>query len=249
MHVTAAGRRLVEEARDPIADALAALVRTRAPDHVKGTVRIASTQSLAQAVLVPVLGELRRAHPELQVELSAQEGITPLVEGGFELAFRVGHMPDSSMIARKLATWRYLLVASPDWVAAHPEVHSPADLPAHWMHWGSTARAQQWTFQRGEDVLHVRTVRYPLVYDAAPLLVESARAGLGIVPMPPFCVERELAEGSLVRLLPEWQVRHELGIYGVTPHRTMLPARVHVVLEAVRARLGELAPEWEALTA
>lgn len=246
--VTAAGRRLVDNAADPISDALAALVRTGAPDHLEGTVRVASAQSLAQSVLVPVLASLREAHPRLRVELGATESMTPLVDQGYELGIRVGRMPDSNLTSRKLATWRHLLVASPGWVADHPEVVGPAELVPHWLLWGHTPRAQRWNFQRGEENLDVRMDASLFLCDASQVLVESLRAGLGVAAMPPFCVARELAEGSLVRLLPQWRVTHELGVFGVTPHRTMLPARVQVVLEAVRARLAELAPAWEELT-
>ena len=79
----------------------------------------------------------------------------------------------------------------------------------------------------------------------------SCRLGaacLGVAAMPPFSVARELAEGSLVRVLPSWRPIHDLGIFAVTPHRTMLPARVHVVLEAVRAQVAELVPVWEEMT-
>lgn len=248
LHVTTAGQRLVDEARDPVADALAALVRTRSPERMEGTVRVASAQSLAPAVLVPALAELREAYPQLSVELSASESMIPLVDQGYELAIRVGRMPDSSLISRKLATWRYVLVASPAWVAAHPEVQSPADLASHWMLWGSSARVQGWRLQRGEELQEVRFKAYRFVFDVSQLLVESLRAGLGVTAMPPFCVSRELEEGSLVRLLPQWRMLHELGIFGVTPHRTLLPGRVRVVLEAVRKRLEELAPVWDELT-
>ena len=139
-------------------------------------------------------------------------------------------------------------MASPGWIAAHPEVQSPADLSAHWMQWDSSARARKWSFRRGAEGLDVRMKASSLVYDVSPLLIESARAGLGITAMPPFSVARELAEGSLVRLLPHWRVEHELGIYAVTPHRTMLPTRVHAVIEALRIRLAKLMPEWEKLT-
>lgn len=248
LDVTAAGRRLVDDARDPVTDALAALVRTSAPDHLEGTVRVASAQSLAQAVLVPVLATLREAHPRLRVELGTTESLTPLVEQGYELGIRVGRMPDSNLISRKLAGWRHLLVASPGWVADHAEVTGPADLPPHWMLWGQDSRSQRWNFQRGDEDVDVRMDQSLLLCNTSQVLVESVRAGLGITAMPPFGVARELAEGTLVRLLPQWRITHELGIFGVTPHRTMLPARIQVVLEAVRAHLAELAPVWEALT-
>lgn len=248
LDVTAAGRRLVDDAGVPLANALAALGRTRATDHLEGTVRVASAQSLAHAVLVPVLAGLREAHPRLRVELGTTESITPLVDQGYELGIRVGRMPESNLISRKLASWRHLLVASPAWAAEHPEVEGPADLAPHWLLWGHTPRSQRWSFQRGNEDLDVRMDASLFVCDTSQVLTESVRAGLGVTAMPPFCVARELAEGSLVRLLPQWRVSHDLGIYGVTPHRTMLPARVQVVLEAVRARLDQLAPVWEQMT-
>ncbi|MCP4806156.1 MAG: LysR family transcriptional regulator [Proteobacteria bacterium] len=248
LHVTAAGQRLVDHAREPLADAMAALHQTQAPDRVDGVVRIASAQSLAQQLLVPVIAGLRATHPGLRVELSASERFGPLVDGGFELALRVGRQPDSGLISRKLASWRHVLVASPDWVASHPDVSDPADLPPHWILWGHTPRAQAWSFERGDARLDVRFERSALMFDASQLLVESARAGLGVAAMPPFSVTRELQEGSLVRVLPEWSVAHDLGVFGVTPHRTLLPARVQVVLQSVRARLAELTPIWQELT-
>jgi len=248
LDVTAAGRRLVDEAGDPVMDALAALVRTRAPEHLEGTVRVASAQSLAQSVLVPVLATLRDDHPRLRVELGTTERLTPLVDQGYELGIRVGRMPDSNLIARRLAVWRPVLVASPAWAAEHPGVVGPGDLTAHWLLWGHSSRAQVWSFRQGEEELDVRMDARLFLCDTSQVLVESVRAGLGVAALPPFCVARELAEGSLVRFLPQWRLTHELGIFGVTPHRTMLPARVQVVLEAVRLRLAELAPVWEQLT-
>ncbi len=249
LHVTDAGRRLVDDARDPIKGALAALVRTSAPDHLEGLVKVASAQSLAQSVWVPVLAQLREAHPSLRVELSTSESFSPLVEQGYELGVRVGRMPDSSLISRKLGGWSHVLVSSPKWVAAHSEVKCPTDLPEHWLLWGGDgASAQRWKFERGDEDVEVRMDRCALVHDTSQLLAESARAGLGVAAMPPFSVARELAEGSLVRVLPSWRPIHELGIFAVTPHRTLLPARVHVVLEAVRTRVAELVPVWAKMT-
>jgi DNA-binding transcriptional LysR family regulator len=243
--LTPAGRRLFDDARDPIQDAATALGRARDVDHLEGSVRVASAQSLAASVLVPALAALRLAHPHLRVELYTSERMTPLVEQGFELGIRVGRMPDSNLISRRLASWRHVLVASPGWVDAHPDVAGPADLAPHWLLWGHTASAQAWTFERGDEHLEVRMETSPLVFDTSQVLAESARAGLGVAALPPFAIARELAEGTLVRLFPRWRIHDsELGVFGVTPHRTLLPARVQAVLEAVRGRLRTLAPTW-----
>ncbi len=249
LDVTAAGRRLVDEAAHPVTDALAALQRTRNPDHLEGTVRVASAQSLARAVLVPVIASLRDDHPRLRVELHTTERLAHLVDEGYELGIRVGRMPDSNLVARRLASWRHLLVASPQWVARHPEVVSPSVLADHWLIWGRSAKAQTWSFETEGEAVDVRMDGRVFVCDTSQVLLEAVRAGMGVAAMPPFLVARELAEGSLVRLLPAWRVAHVLGIFGVTPHRTMLPPRVQVVLDATRARVAELSPAWEQLTA
>ena len=113
LQLTDAGRRLLEEAREPVTDALTALMRTSGPEHLEGTLRVASVQSLAQAIWIPVLLRLRTAQPRLRVELGTREAIVPLVEQGYELGIRVGRMPDSSLISRKLGSWRHILVSSP----------------------------------------------------------------------------------------------------------------------------------------
>ncbi len=249
LHVTAAGQRLVDEAGGPVADALAALANTGTPDRLEGTIRIASAQSLAQSVLVPALAVLRAAHPRLRVELGTQERMTPLVEHGYDLGVRVGRMPDSSLIARKLASWRHVLVASPTWAVEHAEVREPADLRPHWILWDGVPRAQDWRFRRGDEVADVRMEGCRLTFNSSALVVESMRAGLGVAAVPPFVIERELAEGTLVRVLPNWRVDHVLGIYGVTPHRTLVPMPVQVVLEALRARLAQRVPVWDELAA
>ncbi len=247
LHVTAAGRRLVDEASGPLADALAALANAGAPDRLEGALRIASAQSLAQTVLVPALARLREEHPQLHVELVTDVALTPLVEHGYDLGVRVGRMPDSALVARKLAVWRHVLVAAPDWEVRHPEVCGPEALRPHWILWDGVRRAQEWSFRRGDEAIDVRMDRSPLVFNSSALLIESARAGLGVAAMPPFCVERELAEGSLVRVLRDWRVDHELGIFGVTAHRTLLPTPVQVVLGALRAVLAESVPRWETI--
>ena len=248
LHVTEAGRRLVEDADSSIADALAALARTASPEHVEGVVRVASAPDLTRSVWLPVLRRLRADHPALRIQLNMQLAVTPLVEHGYDLAVRAGRLSDSSLIARKFASWRHLLVASPEWVAAHPEVRTPADLLPHWLQWGRTFTAEQWRFERGEESLEIRVSDTKMVFDSAELMCGAACAGFGVMPISVYAAERELEEGKLVQLLPEWRSTHILGIYGVTAHRTMQSARVTVVLDAVRDALAEAQIRWDQWT-
>lgn len=243
LHVTPAGQALIDAVGEPLADVVDALQLAGEPGRVRGRVRIASPPFLARDLWVPVIGQLRSEYPELRPVIRASEVMVDLVEGGFDLAVRVGHMPDSSHVARRLATWRYVLVASPDWVAAHPEVQHPADLAGHWVLYGTVPNAGRWRFERGDEGVEVH-MDPDLDFDNAEMIVEALRAGLGVTAAVPFAVERLLESGELVRVLPDWRVGHTLGIFGVTAHRSYLPARVQVVLDAVRERLREREIAW-----
>ena len=169
------------------------------------------------------------------MDLKCTETMVNLVEGGFDLAIRAGNLKDSTLIARKLATFGYLLVASPAWIATHPGLEPPADLAPHWVLYGAVPNATRWRFTCGDVGLDVQ--------------VEPVRAGLGVSPLSPLLVAEDLVAGNLVRILPEWPVTGRYGIYGVTPHRAHVPARVEAVLRAPRDRLTLLQPEWDALMA
>jgi len=247
LHVTEAGRTLAEAAAEPLQESIHALQLAAAPDSIQGTVRVASIPETSAEIWGPVLVELARTHPELHIDMSASEVMVRLIEGGFDLAIRVGRMPDSSLVCRKLASWRYLLCASPEWVAAHPEVQSPAELAPHWVLYGDVPNANRWRFERGDEAVDVE-MDSVFTTDNGMMQCSVMLAGMGVSALTPFSVMDALRSGALVRVLPEWRVSHVLGIYGVTPHRAYLPARVEVVLDAVKRRIKSQEAVWREYT-
>lgn len=242
LRVTEAGQRLLERAAEPLVQLGAAVAELQDSDAVYGRVRVAGIAGMA-GLWAQVLRQLRAAHPDLRVELSTSDSLVSLVDEGFDVAVRTGFLPDSTLVARRLATWRYVLVAAPEWVAAHPEVASPADLVPHWLLYGDVPNADRWRLERGDA--GVDLVVQPLfVADNAFVLREAALAGLGVCPMLPFLVEPDLAAGRLVRVLPDWRVGHVIPIWGVLPHRSYVPAKVQAVLGAMEAVLQAHAPRW-----
>lgn len=243
LHVTDAGQALVDAAAGPLHDALQALQIAAAPGQVTGRVRIATITHIDEAVWAPVIGEVLRSHPGIELDIDARETLVNVVGGGFDLAIRTGNLPDSSMIMRRLATWRYVLCATPEWVEAHPEVRSPADLAPHWLLYGDVPNASRWRFERGDDQVEVE-MGAVVTGNHSGVLIACVHAGLGVTAMTPYVAGPSLEDGRLVRVLPDWRIGHTMGIYAVTPHRAYLPARVQVVLEMVERRLEELEEGW-----
>jgi DNA-binding transcriptional LysR family regulator len=247
LSLTDAGRSLFDRVVGALGEVQGALSEAAAPGPIAGKVKIAAIPALAGSVLVPVLAELRRVHPDLEVSIQATETFVNLVEGGFDLAIRAGNLPDSSLIARRLGELRYVLCGSPDWVARHPEVKTPADLVDHWVLFDAVPNATRWRFHRGDTGMEVQVAR-TLATNNGLVQLEAVRGGLGVAPMGPLVVAESFGRGDLVRVLPDWQVEGNYGIYGVTPHRTHLPARVVVLLAAIQRRIKELQPAWDALS-
>jgi len=247
LHVTEAGRALAEASAEPLQESLHALQIAAEPDQIQGTVRVASIPETSAEIWGPVLMELANSHPALHIDMSASETMVSLIDGGFDLAIRVGRMPDSSMISRRLATWRYVLCASPAWVAAHPEIRSPADLAPYWVLYGNVPNASRWRFERGDEAMDVE-MGSVFTTDNGLLQCAALISGMGVSALTPFATMDQLQSGQLVRVLPEWRISHELGVFGVTPHRAYLPARVQVVLDCVSRRIKEREAVWRTQT-
>lgn len=247
IHVTEAGKALYERVSAPLGEVAEGLARATRSDVVRGLVRVATVPSLGPCLWGPVLQELMADHPELQVEIRGTETMVNLVEQGFDLAVRVGSMPDSSLIARRLCTWRHILVASPKWVEEHPEVVSPADLVEHWVLYDDVPNANRWRFERDDEAVEIR-VESRLRTDNSEIQLGAVLAGLGVSATAPINLEGYLARGELVRILPEWRVVHQHGVYSVTPHRNYTPGRVEVVRDTCARHLEGLSARWRVLS-
>ena len=247
IHITEAGRALYDRVSGPLGDVFGALEHSAKSDRIRGTVRVATAPALAAEIWGPILAKLAQNHPELQVEVRATETLVNLVEQGFDLAVRMGRLPDSTLVARKLASWRHVLCAAPAWIERHPEVRSPADLVDHWVLYTDVPMAASWRFSRGEDGVEIRVAARHRT-DNGQMLLAMLRQGMGVSAIAPFQLEKAFAEGELVRCLPAWRVDHDHGLYAVVPHATYTPARVEVVRQSVAERVRSLEARWRELS-
>jgi DNA-binding transcriptional LysR family regulator len=243
--VTNEGRALYERIAPHLTGLLRAIpqVRVEAPE---GLVRAASLPVLAEDLWVPVIAALAQSHPKLRVELRASENLVNLVEGGFDLAVRSGNLPSSSLVARRIATWRYVLCASPKWLRDHARIKRPSDLEGCWLMYIGVPNADRWRFRRGKVTEQIR-VKPVLTSDNSHVLVAAARAGVGVAALAPSVVSRDLREGTLVRVLPDWVVDHSHGIFAVMPHRSHVPLRVQTVLNLLVDRARAMESQWREL--
>ena len=240
LSVTEEGRRLYEHAASIVAAATTAEEAVGATAEVRGTLRVNAPVSFAQRYLVPAIAGFLGEHPQVEVELTTDDRLVDVVESGFDVVVRIGRLADSGLTARKLAKDRLVVCAAPAYLAARGEPRSPADLAQHeCLHYGIVRRADEWSF-RGV----VPPVRGRFAATNGGVLVEAAKAGLGLLVAPSLLVSDELSAGRL-RLVLEGARRAEIGVYAVMSHRRHAPARTRAFVDYLAKHFAR--PAWGAL--
>jgi DNA-binding transcriptional LysR family regulator len=209
----------------------------------RGTLRVNAPMSFGLLHVVPALGAFARTYPEISVDLVLDDRLLDLVEGGFDLAVRIGTLQDSALIAQRVGRSRNVIVAHPEYVARAGEPATPAELAKHAaLIYSLSPTGSRWTLTRGARSETVR-VRGPLQATSSLALRQALLEGLGLARIPHFVVGDDLARGRLVQLLPDWELP-ELGIFTLTAGRDQVPRKTRAFVDFLRERIGE-PPYWE----
>jgi DNA-binding transcriptional LysR family regulator len=173
--------------------------------HVSGRIRVDAPANMMNALLVPALPNLLNGNPGLEVELSSTDRRVDVVREGFDCVIRVGELSDSGLIARPLARAGLVNCASPAYLERYGTPKTPRDLEGHRLvryaqQFG--APPEKFEFWEG-DKLHEVEMRGSVTVNQTQSFVVAALTGLGIIQTPRLGVAGELAEGSLVEILPD----------------------------------------------
>jgi DNA-binding transcriptional LysR family regulator len=209
----------------------------------RGVLRINAPMSFGLLHVVPALGAFAKAYAEVRVDLVLDDRVLDLVEGGFDLALRIGTLHDSGLIARRVGTSRSVIVAHPKYLARAGVPATPKELGQHAaLLYSLSSTGARWTLRRGSTSETVQ-VRGPLQANSSLALHQALLQGLGLARIPSFIVGQDLARGRLVEVLPEWR-SPEQGIHTITTARDYIPQKTRAFVEFFRTRIGEPA-YWE----
>ncbi len=226
VRLTGAGERLADKLRaaTELIDE-AQQEATETASDLRGCLKLALPATMGRLWLAPRLPEFMARHPKLELDVDYSDAYVDLVEGGFDAAIRIGHLADSGLVARKLADHQRILAASPAYIERHGVPLTPTDLPTH--NCLGNPRLNSFPFWRLSDGTQVETIRTrgTLRTNDSMALLEAARAGIGILGAGEWLPARDLAAGTLVRVLPQWSFDGDGGIYLVRPSRRHASAR------------------------
>jgi DNA-binding transcriptional LysR family regulator len=226
--------RILAEVQDAEAD------MTDSRSSIAGLLRVTAPRGFGRRYLSPIVTAFQRQHPALCIELSLEDAYVDMVESAVDLALRFGNLNDSSMIARHVATGYRIMCASPAYIERHGAPLVPEDLARHACIVYRADATRHWVFERDGKALTAAIT--PTFYcndgDAAQAI---AREGGGIFYKALWDVGADLANGTLVRVLPQYSAPSE-PLQLVYPHALHLSPRVRqfadFALERLRAQLA-----------
>jgi len=210
-----------------------------------GRLKLSAPMSFGTAHLAPLVPAFMREHPRLVLELVLNDRYVDLVEEGFDLCVRIGSLADSSLVARRLATVRLVLCASPDYLRRRGTPGSAADLARHrgllYSH-ANAGSGGRWQLSGPDGALAV-DVPAALSANNGDVLMQAAIAGEGITLGPSFIVGNALRSGALVEVLGHLAPR-PLGLYAIWPANRLLPVKVRLFVDFLAARFAD-PPPWD----
>ena len=204
----------------------------------RGRLRVSTTHSFGRQSIVPLLGEFLDLYPGIIVDISLTDMVIDLVEERADVAIRIGPLPDSPLIARRLGESDRAVIASPAYLARHGTPKTPEALLSHrCIGFNFRRRQPWWPFLRDGAIVEL-PLSPAIEANNGDTVVQLALDGVGIARVGRFNVADTLADGRLVELLPahnpgDIEPFHALYLGGST-----LPARVRVFIDFLAERLG-----------
>lgn len=194
--------------------------------ELRGRMRVAAPLSFGPTHFSPVLSQMARQHPQLHIQSSYTDRFVDLVGEGFDCAIRVGYLPDSNLVARRVGPIFGRLVASPAYIAAHGAPRKPDEILDHQL---VIRDAETWQFMDGDKIVRVRP-QGRFVADNAISLIAAALDGLGIAYLPEPLVADQILSGNLVEVMPAHPIP-PAGIFVVRPPGLHPTRKVRVLTE------------------
>jgi DNA-binding transcriptional LysR family regulator len=217
-------KRIVEDVRD------AEGVIGRLQTTLTGNLHINTSIAFGQMFMTPMLLQFQREYPDVVIELNLNDRFVDLVEEGVDVAVRMGRLPDSSLVARKLGATRRVTVATPGYLRQHGTPMTPNDLATHnCLLYGYLSTANEWQFRGPEGEMRVK-VAGNFKSNNGHALGQALLAGVGIAVTPDWLVAEHLRSGEVEAILQQYAPL-PLEINAVFPSNRLLSAKVRTLID------------------
>lgn len=234
--LTAAGEELRAVIGDPlqtIGDAIEQLNRFR--DAPAGRIRLNAPEHAACLLLAPILPEFVKRYPGIEIEIDVNNHLVDVINEGFDAGIRYGGTVPEDMIAQRLSDdIRWVVAASPAYLAEHGVPEHPNDLPAHscLKFWLGDDSLYRWEFEKGEESLSIG-VQGVVTHNDTRLAISLAVSGMGLAYLPEPAIAGELGKGELRTVLDDWAPMGP-GFHIYYASRRQVPTGLRLLIDFIR---------------
>lgn len=239
LSLTESGRLALDRAQRLLAEGEAVELETMAQSTVpQGLVRLAAPMSFGLRHVAPCLPDFFKAYPDITLDLNLSDQKLDLVAEGFDLGVRIGILPDSALLSRRLCAVRMVLVGAPSYFEGRARPTEPKDLVWHRaLTYAYALTPEVWRFANVAGLEQAVTVSGPLKVNNSDALLPMLLAGQGLALLPEFFVWSEIAEGRLEAVMCDWRAPN-IGLHLVTPPGRLRPLRVKMLQDFLAERLS-----------
>jgi len=245
--LTAAGAEMIKKA-EQLKELLGDTIRLAENYHQepRGILKITASATFGRRFLQPVINDFQKRFPQVEVELHLNDQLVDIVAEGFDLAFRIGEPKDSSLIARKIARNRLLLLASPEFIDTYGMPASIEELASYpsASYSSQSVRVESIHYYNDRNEKCQQKTQSTFRANDGEVLLMKALSGTAYILVPAFIIRNEVKDGSLIPLLPKLKLMEHGAMYAVYPHRD-LPVRTRLFFDAVKEYIGKQIPVWE----
>ena len=242
--LTESGERYFEQARRLIAEiAEAESDLLNGEGQLRGWLRVAASVGFGRLKLMPLVKSFMAEHRDVKIDLQLHDGFIDLVEQGIDVSVRIGDLPDSGLIARRVGTSQRMLMAHRDYLKSLPKgVQAPVkpeDLRHHpCIVYTGLPNGNLWSFSPLATASHAATsaqsvrVEGPVQTNSSEVIRAAVTTGMGICHAPTWLLEPELKSGEVLRLMPNWE-SSQSPIHLVSPPERKHSAKVRAFVQHV----------------
>ncbi|MEZ9538828.1 LysR substrate-binding domain-containing protein [Shewanella sp. 10N.286.51.B8] len=198
----------------------------------QGLIKLTAPVTYGESFVMPIVTDYMQQHPDVEVICELTNRQLDLVEGGYDLAIRLGRLPDSSMMAKRLTSREQFVCAAPDYINRFGAPYSLSELSLHNCLVGSQPH---WHFNEQGQARSIK-VQGNLQCSSGISLLNAAIKGLGIVQLPGYYVAEAIAAGKLSVILESYKQQQE-GIWALYPHNRHLSPKVRLLVDKLAAEL------------
>lgn len=197
----------------------------------QGLLRISLPVTFGRQWITPLLSGFIAKHPKIKLDVRFTDRLVDLVAEGFDMAIRVGSLRSSSLTAKKIASFKYILVASPEFVAAHGQPSSPEELSRFpCIGFISQSSWPEWHLKKENQRKAVKP-ECQLFTDNSEAALVAATSGVGIAMMADWLAGPAIRNGKLIEIMPGWEGAGEGGIFAVMPPGRLVPAKTRLFVD------------------